>query len=108
MPGFAGKGALRTNILSEDGCYEPASSLHISVYSAREDEVRICLVKKENGALVKYTAQCPVEGEEWTRISLSTDDFKTAELIPMKDWDGLLGMILPDTDDKLYNNFLWM
>lgn len=108
VPGFSGKGVLRTNILSERGRYEPAASLHISVYSAKDDEVRIILVKEEEGALVDYVATCFVAEEEWTRLSLKTDDFKTAELIPMKDWDDLYGIILPDTVDKYYNNFLWM
>ena len=49
-----------------------------------------------------------VEAGEWTRLSLDADDFKTKDLIPMKDWDALVGIILPDTDDKYYNNFLWM
>ena len=108
VPGFFGKGMLRTNILAEEGRYEPASSLHISVYSATESEVRIMLIKREEDRIVAYTAVCDAEAEEWTRLSLETDDFKTEDLIPMKDWDGLLGMILPDTDDKYYNNFLWM
>lgn len=108
VPGFCGKGVLRTNILSERGRYETAAALHISVYSKDEDEVRVILVKEEEGALVDYVAICRVEGDEWTRLSLKTDDFKTAELIPMKDWDDLYGIILPDTDDKYYNNFLWM
>lgn len=108
VPGFAGKGLLRTNILSETGRYEPASSLHISVYSKKDSTVRICLLKAEGDSILRYTALCEVEGEEWTRLSLETDDFKTEELIPMKDWEGLLGIILPDTDDKYYNNFLWM
>jgi len=108
VPGFHGKGLLRTNILSEEGRYEPASSLHISVYSKTDSEVRICLMKKEEQGCVLYTAVSDVEGDGWTRLSLETDDFKTEDLIPMKDWDGLLGIILPDTDDKYYNNFLWM
>ncbi|MBQ7712670.1 MAG: hypothetical protein IJT69_02505 [Clostridia bacterium] len=108
VPGFCGKGVLRTNILSERGRYEPAAALHISVYSAEEGEVRVVLVKEEEGVLVDYAATCYVEAEEWTRLSLKTDDFKTAELIPMKDWDDLYGIILPDTVDKYYNNFLWM
>jgi len=108
VPGFAGKGMLRTNIFAEEGRYEPASSLHISVYSKTDSEVRISLIKREEEGIVAYTAVCDVEGEEWTRLSLEVDDFKTEDLIPMKDWNGLLGMILPDTDDKYYNNFLWM
>ena len=66
------------------------------------------LLKSEEGALVKYVATCPLEAGEWTRLSLDVDDFKTEELIPMKDWDDLYGIILPDTVDKYYNNFLWM
>ena len=108
VPGFRGKGLLRTNILSERGRYETAASLHISVYSAKEDEVRVILIKEEEGVLKEYVATCFVEGEEWTRLSLKPDDFKTEELIPMKDWDDLYSIILPDTDDKYYNNFLWM
>ncbi|MBP5405056.1 MAG: hypothetical protein J6Y74_03825 [Clostridia bacterium] len=108
VPGFAGKGVLRTNILSETGRYETASSLHISVYSKSDSTVRVCLMKAEDDRIIRYTALCEAEGEEWTRLSLETDDFKTEELIPMKDWEGLLGIILPDTDDKYYNNFLWM
>ncbi len=108
VPGFTGKGCLRTNILSESDRYEPASSLHISVYSKKDAEIRVCLLKEEGDAVACYTAQVSVEGEEWTRLSLETDDFKTDELIPMKDWTGLLGIVLPDTDDTYYNNFLWM
>ena len=108
VPGFCAKGVLRTNILSERGRYEPAAALHISVYSAKDAEVRVVLVKEEEGRLVEYVATCFVDGEEWTRLSLKTDDFKTSELIPMKDWDDLYGIILPDTVDKYYNNFLWM
>ena len=108
VPGFWGKGALRTNILSEQGRYEPASSLHISVYSKEDSEIRVCLMKDEDGKVVTYTAVAHAEGAEWTRLSFETDDFKTEELIPMKDWERLLGIILPDTDDKYYNNFLWM
>ena len=108
VPGFHGKGVLRTNILSEQGRYEPAASLHISVYSKTESEVRVILLKEEDGAIVEYTAVGHVNDEEWTRLSFDIDDFKTAELIPMKDWENLRGIILPDTDDKYYNNFLWM
>lgn len=108
VPGFYGKGALRTNILSEKGRYEPAAALHISAYAKESCEVRVILLKEEEEGLVPYTATASLEGGEWTRLSLETDDFKTAELIPMKDWDNLCGIILPDTDDKYYNNFLWM
>lgn len=108
VPGFCGKGQLRTNILSEQGRYEPATSLHLSAYSKTEGEIRVILLKSEEGALVEYIATCFVEAGEWTRLSLEVDDFKTKELIPMKDWDGLYSIILPDTDDKYYNNFLWM
>ena len=108
VPGFRGKGALRTNILSEAGRYMPATSLHLSVYSETEGEIRITLIKSEEEGLEEYTATGFVEEGEWTRLSLTPDDFKTSDLIPMKDWEGLLGIILPDTDDKLYNNFLWM
>ena len=108
VPGFCGKGALRTNILSEQGRYEPATSLHLSAYSGKEGEIRVVLLKQEEGAVVEYTATCFVEAGEWTRLSLEVDDFKTKDLIPMKDWDGLYSIILPDTDDKYYNNFLWM
>ena len=108
VPGFSAKGALRTNILSEKGRYETAASLHISVYSKEEGEVRVILLKQQEEGVVEYVATCPVDGEEWTRLSLKPDDFKTAELIPMKDWEDLYGIILPDADNKYYNNFLWM
>ena len=108
VPGFCGKGILRTNILSEQGRYETATSLHLSVYSKEEGEIRVILLKEEDGKVVEYMATCPVEEGEWTRLSLEVDDFKTTELIPMKDWEGLYSIILPDTDDKYYNNFLWM
>ena len=108
VPGFVGKGKLRTNILSEQGRYEPATNLHISAYSVDAAEIRVILLKSEGDALVEYIATCPLEAGEWTRLSLDVDDFKTEGLIPMKDWDGLCSIILPDTDDKYYNNFLWM
>jgi len=108
VPGFRGVGMLRTNILSEVGRYEPAAALHLSVYSKEECEVRIVLLKGEEEGVTRYTATCFVGAEEWTRLSLDIDDFKTDELLPMKDWEGLYSIILPDTVDKYYNNFLWM
>ena len=108
VPGFCGKGKLRTNILSEQGRYEPATALHLSAYSGTDGEIRVILLKAEEDAIVEYVATCPLEAGEWTRLSLDVDDFKTEDLIPMKDWDGLCSIILPDTDDKYYNNFLWM
>ena len=108
VPGFTGKGVLRTNILSEQGRYEPATALHLSAYSGKAEEIHIILVKDEDGQLIEYIATCYLEAGEWTRLSLEVDDFKTKDLIPMKDWEGLCSIILPDTDDKFYNNFLWM
>ena len=108
VPGFCGNGSLRTNILSESGRYESAAALHISVYSKTDGEIHVSLLKQEPEGVVTYTATCAVAGEEWTRLALSPDDFKTTDLIPMKNWDGLYSIILPDTDDKYYNNFLWM
>ena len=108
VPGFQGKGQLRTNILSEAGRYTTAAALHLSVYSKTEGEIRIVLLKQEETGLVEYTATCFVAEEEWTRLSLTPDDFKTSDLIPMKNWEDLLSIILPDSDDKYYNNFLWM
>ena len=108
VPGFSGKGTLRTNILSEEGRYDPATALHLSAYSVEEGEIRVILLKSEEGSLIEYVATCYLEAGEWTRLSLEVDDFKTKDLIPMKDWEGLCSIILPDTDDKYYNNFLWM
>ena len=108
VPGFRGKGALRTNILSERGRYETAAALHLSVYAKREGEIRVILHKEEEGEMREYVATCYVGADEWTRLSLNPDDFKTKELIPMKDWEDLYSIILPDTDDTYYNNFLWM
>ena len=108
VPGFRGKGLLRTNILSERGRYDPAAALHISVYAKEDREIRIILLKESEEGVREYVATCFVDAEEWTRLSLKTDDFKTRDFIPMKDWEGLLSIILPDTDDNYYNNFLWM
>ena len=108
VPGFTGRGTLRTNILSEEGRYEPATALHLSAYSDKEEEIRVIFLKKEEGALTEYIATCRLEAGEWTRLSLEVGDFKTKDLIPMRDWEGLCSMILPDADDKYYNNFLWM
>ncbi len=108
VPGFCGKGVLRTNILSESGRYEPATALHISVYSKEDGEIRVILLKGEEGEITEYVATGFAEAGEWTRLSLEVGDFKTKDLIPMRDWEGLYSIILPDTDDKYYNNFLWM
>ena len=108
VPGFTAKGILRTNILSEQGRYEPATALHLSAYSKTAGEIRVVLLKSEGDALIEYVATCYLEGGEWTRLALEVGDFKTKDLIPMRDWEGLCSMILPDTDDKYYNNFLWM
>ena len=108
VPGFTAKGILRTNILSEEGRYEPATALHLSAYSGTAGEIRVVLLKMEGDAPIEYVATCYLEAGEWTRLSLEVGDFKTKDLIPMRDWDGLCSMILPDTDDKYYNNFLWM
>lgn len=109
VPGFTAKGVLASNILSETNHYIPTGELHIGVYSETDDEIKVTLYKEqEDKSVEKYTAVAKVEAGEWTRLLLGVEDFKTAELIPMKDWEKLLRIELPNTEGKLYNNLLWL
>lgn len=109
IDGFTAKdGNIATNIVSETRKYNPAGLFQIGVYSAQKVNVQIMLHKQEDDGILTYTAIAEVSGGEWQNLSLSCDDFKTSERIPMKDWDNLLRLTLLSVKGVLFNNMLWV
>jgi dienelactone hydrolase len=88
---------------------ETDSILQLDALTLTDKEITVVLTSEDNGVYTEYFA--PVElkgGEEWSKLSFESQDFKTAELIPLKDWQGLKKLEIRNAGNILFNNIIWV
>lgn len=86
------------NSIFQFDCYSPTErSLTIEMC------VEIDLFKYEN-----YIVEVRLVGEEWQKIALSHNDFKTKEFIPLKDWKKVKKLTFLNIDGTLISNIIWV
>ena len=104
------KGNLSTYKIS-DKKYEHSenSILQFDCYSSESRSliVEMC-VEVELFQYEYYSVEVQLNGEEWQKIALSHNDFKTKELIPLKDWKKVKKLSFLNIDDALISNIIWV
>ena len=55
-----------------------------------------------------YRVEVRLVGEEWQKIALSHNDFKTKERIPLKDWKKVKKLSFLNIDGILISNIIWV
>lgn len=106
----AESGNLSTYILG-DSYFESSeeSILQFDCYcaSSRTLNVELC-VETVKSKYEFYSAAVTVTGGEWQKISLHHTDFKTKELVPLKNWDNVKKLSFVKIDNTLISNLIWI
>ncbi|MDE5990829.1 MAG: hypothetical protein K2H36_04520 [Clostridia bacterium] len=86
------------NSIFQFDCYSPTSR---SLY------VEMC-VEMDVFKYEYYRVEVRLSGEEWQKIALSHNDFKTKELVPLKDWKKVKKLSFLNIDGTLISNIIWV
>jgi hypothetical protein len=82
--------------------------LQMDVYSKVAKEIKITLYTAEGG-ISKYGTTLKLLGSaKWQRINLTRADFKTSNMLQIKDWELVRKMKILKANDVLFTNILWV
>ncbi len=96
------------NIVPPDDRNDGDFILQMDIYSSKERIIKINLYTAENGG-TKYSYYITLQASpSWQRINLSKGDFKTKEMLPLKDWAMVRKMKILKAEGVLFNNILWV
>lgn len=84
------------NLLQFDACSKEARSLVVEICSEKD------------GKYDYYYSTINLPKNNWTKFALKVTDFKTKNLIPLKDWGNIKKLTFIDVDNTLINNILWI
>lgn len=102
----AEKGSMLTYRIGEITGENNDSILQFDIYSTETDSCEITLIDVNK---VEYTTFINIKSdEEWNKIQLHTNDFKSPDLVPLKSWDSVKCMLIKDAHKLLLNNILWV
>lgn len=103
-------GNLSTYILG-DSFFESSeeSILQFDCYtpSSRNLTVELC-VEIGKASYEFYTATVEIAGGEWQKTALDHTDFKTKDLVPLKNWDNVKKLSFVDINGTLVGNLIWI
>ncbi len=104
------KGNLSTYYISDKNFERKETSiLQFDCYSEKDRILEVDLsVETDDFSYDHYKVSINVTGGEWQKISLSHADFKTNELVSLKDWDRVKKLSFIDIDNTLINNLIWI
>lgn len=80
--------------------------LQLDAFCATQKEITLMLTDSSKH---NYTSKITIcNGEEWTKIRLSSTEFKDIELLPLKSWENVKFITFNNIDNVLLNNILWV
>ncbi|MFR5061402.1 MAG: hypothetical protein ACLTEK_00150 [Christensenellales bacterium] len=89
-------------------CGERDSLLQLLVYSKRMQSLTVLVTCRTESGYVTYTASMsPQNYEEWSKITLSADEFKSPEG-PMQGWNNAVSITVNSESELLINSLLWI
>ena len=106
----AGKGNLTTYYISDKNFERLESSiLQFDCYSEKDRTLTVGLqVETDDFSYESYTVDVKITGGEWQKIALSHSDFKTKDLVALKDWERVKKLSFIDINHTLINNVIWI
>lgn len=104
------KGDLSTFYIADKNFERTETSiLQFDCYSEKERILEVELsVEANDFAYDHYRVSIKLTGGEWQKISLAHADFKTSELVALKNWDRVKKLSFIDIDNTLINNLIWI
>jgi hypothetical protein len=83
-------------LLQFDVCPEESRGAEFAVYI------------EEDGKVEEFSVSYEVKGGEWQKRAFPCTDFKNAEKLPLKSWDGIKKASFKNAAGMLFNNILWV
>ena len=104
------KGNLSTFYIADKNFERTETSiLQFDCYSEKERILEVDLsVEADDFAYDHYKVSIKLTGGEWQKISLAHADFKTSELVALKNWERVKKLSFIDIDNTLINNLIWI
>ncbi len=75
--------------------------------SDRTLTVELC-VETGKASYEYYTSSVEITGGEWQKFALDHTDFKTKELVPLKNWNNVKKLSFVNIDGTLVGNLIWI
>ena len=88
---------------------EEDSILQLDAFSKEDREIEIIITSLDGSKATEYTTAAALSGgEKWHKLSFFSHDFKTAEMHPLKDWQGVRKLEIKNAAGILFNNIIWV
>lgn len=82
--------------------------LQISAYTPAQRTISLVVTVRRDEVWRDYTTKIALRADTaWQRVSLSPDDFRDENMLPMGDWSGMKKLRIKDAQGILLNNMLW-
>ncbi len=106
----ARRGNLSTYYISDKNFERKETSiLQFDCYCEKDRNLVVELsVETDDFSYESYMVNVKIVGGEWQKIALSHSDFKTKELVSLKDWNRVKKLSFVDINHALINNVIWI
>lgn len=82
--------------------------LQMEVYAPELRDIDIVMYTAENGS-TKYVYKVHLNGSaKWQRVNMKRIDFKSADMLSLKDWTMVRKMKIKNAEGVLFSNILWI
>lgn len=82
--------------------------LQFDSYSQEATVCKVIVTAVEGENVCEYSANVTLLPQDWTKVSLELVDFKSSEMMPLKDWRSVKKLTLVNPKGLVFNNFIWV
>lgn len=82
--------------------------LQFDAASETSKSIEVCIIAGEVGHFEEYYAKVDIHENKWTKCSLKLSDFKTKNLVPLKEWGNVKKLTFKNVNKTLFNNIIWV
>ena len=87
---------------------ENQNLLQFDVCSSKSRELTVEITSGSNGVYNLFYSTITIPENVWTKCSLKVSDFKTKDLVPLKEWGNIKKLTFLNVDNALFNNIIWI
>ena len=104
------KGNLSTYYISDKNFERKENSIfQFDCYSQVDRTLKVEMsVETDDFSYTSYAVEVKLPKGEWQKIALSHGDFKTKDLVSLKEWNKVKKLSFLDIDNTLINNIIWI
>lgn len=87
---------------------ENQNLLQFDASTEKDRVLTVCIIAGEVGHFERYFANVNIKEGKWIKCSLKLSDFKTKNLVPLKEWGNVKKLTFINVKDVLFNNIIWV